>query len=150
MVVPFERLPRWLRDIVPLLFWLSLIFYLSSQPMLLVIEDEISEKAVYKFAHFIAYGVLAWLWWRALSPDRRITWLLLGLALGLATLYGISDEFHQFFVPGRHPRLADVLFDMAGALGTVLLLRFFEWPRLFPERLVLPGVRYSHEMGRSK
>jgi VanZ family protein len=120
---------------------MGLIFSLSDQPTLIMIEDEINEKLFYKLAHILAYAGLAWLWWRALSPNRQVTWSILGLAFGLTTLYGISDEFHQLFVPGRHGRVADVLFDMAGALVTVLLLRRFQWPRLFPERLRLPEVQ---------
>ena len=141
MTSPLARLPRWVRDIAPLLFWMGLIFFLSDQPTLIVIEDEVSEKTVYKLAHVLAYAGLAWLWWRALSPNRQATWTVLGVAVGLATLYGISDEFHQLFVPGRHAQSADVLFDMAGALAMALLLRCFQWPRLFPERLRLPEVQ---------
>jgi VanZ family protein len=138
---PVERLPRWVRDILPLFFWMGLIFFLSNQPRLIVIEDEVSEKLVYKLAHVLAYAVLAWLWWRALSPNRQATWPVLGMAVGLATLYGVSDEYHQLFVPGRHAHIADVLFDLAGALAMALLLRCFQWPRLFPERWRLPEVQ---------
>ena len=120
---------------------MGLIFFLSDQPRLIVIEDEVNEKLVYKLAHVLAYAVLSWLWWRALSPNRQVTWPVLSVTVGLATLYGVSDEIHQLFVPGRHGQLADVLFDMAGALAMALLLRCFQWPRLFPERLRLPEVQ---------
>lgn len=123
----------------PLFFWMGLIFFLSNQPRLLEIESELNERTFYKLAHVLAYAILAWLWWRALSPGRQVTWGVLGVAFSLATLYGISDEVHQLFIPGRHGRVADVLFDMAGALAMVLLLRLFEWPRLFPEHFYLPG-----------
>jgi VanZ family protein len=141
MTSPLERLPRWVRDILPLLFWLGVIFFLSDQPRLIVIEDEVGEKIFYKLSHVLAYAGLAWLWWRALSPNRQVTWIVLGMSVGLATLYGVSDEFHQLFVPGRHAQLADVLFDMSGALAMILLLRRFQWPRLFPERLRLPEIQ---------
>jgi VanZ family protein len=139
IVSSIERLPRWARDVVPLFFWMGLIFFLSDQPRLLEIESELNEKTFYKLAHVLAYAILAWLWWRALNSDRQVTWRVLGLAFTLATLYGISDEVHQLFIPGRHGRLADVLFDTAGALAMVLWLRLYEWPRLFPEHFSLPG-----------
>ncbi|HSH41142.1 MAG TPA: VanZ family protein, partial [Arenicellales bacterium] len=44
------------------------------------------------------------------------------LALGLAVLYGISDEWHQSFVPGREPDVLDVLADGVGAAVGILLL----------------------------
>jgi VanZ family protein len=33
-----------------------------------------------------------------------------------ASLYGVSDEFHQYFVPGRTPDIWDICADAAGAL----------------------------------
>lgn len=132
-------LPRWLRDFMPLLFWMALIFWLSNQSILLDIENDAGEKTFYKSAHFIAYAVLAWFWWRALSPQREAVWPLLWLAFGLTVLYGVSDEIHQLFVPGRHGRFADVLFDSSGALAMVLLLRTVTRLRTFPENLFVPS-----------
>ena len=128
-----EDLPRWIRDFGPLIFWLVLIYGLSDQSQLADIEDEITERVVYKLAHVLAYAVLAWLWWRVLAPQRQATWLVLPMAWVLSILYGISDEIHQLYVPGRSGRVADVLFNAAGALLTVLLLRRFERLRGFPE-----------------
>lgn len=120
----YYRLPRWLRDVVPLLLWLALIFTLSAQPTLLEIEDETGEKFFYKISHIMAYAALAWLWWRALAPQRQTSWPVLLVTLTLSVLYAISDEFHQSFVPGRGPRLYDVLFDASGALAMILLIRY--------------------------
>jgi VanZ family protein len=136
MMFRLDRLPRWLRDIVPLVLWIGLIFFLSHQPTLLDVEEELGslgEKILYKSAHVLAYAVLAWLWWRVLSPGRQLTGASLWAAFILTTLYGVSDEIHQSFVPGRHARLADVLFDASGALAMILLLRRVKWLRTFPE-----------------
>ena len=132
-------LPRWLRDFAPLLFLMALIFWLSNQSRLLEIENDISEKTFYKSAHILAYAFLAWCWWRALSPQREVTWRLLWLAFGLTVLYGVSDEIHQLFVPGRYGRFTDVLFDAGGALIMILLLRRFARLRTFPENLFVPS-----------
>ena len=118
-----SRLPRRLIDLIPLVLWMGLIFWLSSRSVLIQIESDSGEKLVYKTAHMLAYAVLAWLWWRAISPNRRLTWPILSLAVALTVLYGISDEIHQLFVPGRHGQLADVLFDTGGALAMALFLR---------------------------
>jgi VanZ family protein len=130
------RLPRWLRDFAPLVIWMVLIFALSHRSVLVVIENDAGEKTFYKSAHMVAYAMLMWLWWRALSPQREARWLLLLPALGLTILYGISDEIHQLFVPGRYGRIADVLFDTGGALLMLLLLRQLKWLRTVPERLI--------------
>lgn len=38
------------------------------------------------------------------------------LGVGIAIVYGITDEIHQYFVPGRHYSLHDVLSDTVGAI----------------------------------
>jgi VanZ family protein len=118
------KLPRQMGDGVPLLLWLALIFFLSSQPTLLEIENASLSRLFFKSAHFGVYAILAWLWWRALSPHREPTWPVLTAALALTSLYGLSDEIHQLYVPGRNGRVADVLFDTAGGLAMILLLRW--------------------------
>jgi VanZ family protein len=37
------------------------------------------------------------------------------LAIGITSLYGASDEFHQFFTPNRSVEIFDWLADTAGA-----------------------------------
>lgn len=137
------KLPRWLRDFIPLVCWLGLIFWLSSHSVLIKIQDQAGEKLFYKSAHMLAYAVLAWLWWRALTRARVTTWTVLAWAFTLTTLYGISDEIHQLFVPGRHGQVADVLFDASGALLMILLIRRIEFLHLFPENI--PILRPKRE-----
>ena len=75
-----------------------------------------------KGAHFVTYLVLAFLWWRALSRGRLTHRAALGTAFAVAVAYGISDEFHQSFVPGRSPSPQDVLIDAAGAAAALGLI----------------------------
>lgn len=111
-------------------FWRAVIvmaalFALSSVP-----DDgtEISQKlmpppAWHNFAHVPAYAVLTWLWWRALlEANWRGSAAIVG-ALALAFGYGIFDEIHQYFVPGRFLSATDALLNGAGclvALGWIL------------------------------
>jgi VanZ family protein len=143
MWLRIEDVPRWLRDGLPLVLWMGLIFAFSSQPALINLESDTDEKMLYKTAHFIVYAVLAWLWWRFLAPQRQLNWSVLLLAFVLTTLYGITDEIHQLFVPSRHGQPADVLFDAAGALAMILLIRRIAWLRTMPEALNLPLIRLS-------
>ena len=52
--------------------------------------------------------------------------------------YAITDELHQAFVPGRTPKLLDVLIDSSGAsLGTGIDLLLVEniWKEMIQKRL---------------
>ena len=85
------------------LLWAALLYYLSDQPTVVEIHAfEYQDKAV----HLLAYGVLGMLIMGALragSNGYRVSQLL--LVTVLAGLYGLLDEYHQSFVPGRHPAM---------------------------------------------
>lgn len=112
----------------PVLFWMGLIFFLSSRsfshlPPLLPGTD--------KVVHMIIYAVLCGLMHRALrfQPLDRIASFSLFIALALTPLYGISDELHQLFVPGRSCDVMDLLADLTGGciyVVTYLKLKFYE------------------------
>src|SRR5262245_21000950 len=70
-----------------------------------------------KSGHFIGYVILSVLLLRALSGGRiaGVSWRTALLAILFSTLYGVSDELHQSFVPHRTPDVWDVAADAAGA-----------------------------------
>jgi len=100
--------------------WAGLIFYLSHQPGTLV-QPLFPQQD--KLLHFTAYAILGFLGMgsvRAMAHGYRPqqAWLVC-LLVGL---YGITDEFHQYFIPGRTVDGFDVMADIAGGmLGTWLL-----------------------------
>jgi len=102
-----SRVGRWLA----IAGWMALIFFFSSQPQLPSAPDPWADLIFKKGAHFTVYAVLAVLFRRGLPPSRW-SW---ALSLVLTVLYAASDEWHQSFVPGRHPQLTDVLIDVCGA-----------------------------------
>lgn len=75
-------------------------------------------------AHVVAYAVLSGAWWLSWSTDRRRSRSMAFLSVLLAAGYGVVDEAHQSFVPGRTSSVADLLSDVAGAWVAVLLLRW--------------------------
>jgi VanZ family protein len=100
------------RDWLPVLVWAAVIFALSSVPDLgtglggwdLVLR---------KIAHAAEYAILGALLARATGRA--------GLAIGLGTLYAVSDEIHQSFVPGRMGSPLDVAIDAVGVgIGVAL------------------------------
>ena len=69
-------------------------------------------------AHFAEYSVLSALLSNAITlskqrPCRRVARVF--LAVLIASLYGITDEIHQLFAPGRFCDPVDWLVDTAGA-----------------------------------
>ncbi len=98
---------------VPALVWMAVIFWVSSLP-----GSEIPGGYATP-GHLIAYSVLGGLLalplLRMTGRDRAIA-----LALLAASIYGITDELHQTFVPMRTPDVADWGVDTLGAfLGAV-------------------------------
>jgi VanZ family protein len=112
-------MPTLILRLLPVILWMALIFILSSIPS----SDSAPGLGDWdKLAHMIAYGGLAWLIARALYPDSAIGWKQIILVVLLATLYGVTDEFHQSFVPGREVSLGDLAADAGGALLAACLL----------------------------
>jgi VanZ family protein len=119
------------------LYWLwpallaAMIFAASSRSHLAGPAVEGSDKVV----HFCVYGLLATLTLRALlfSGDRlarHAVWL----SIALVSLYGISDEWHQSFTPGRSVEVADWIADTSGGLLAVALYTFWTGYRRLLEK----------------
>jgi VanZ family protein len=71
--------------------------------------------------HVPAYAVLAGAWRWALNAWMRARGMRNFGGLSVTTAYGVLDEWHQSFVPGRYASLTDVALDVVGALvGTWL------------------------------
>jgi len=119
MVMLKKKFLPWL----PAVLMMAVIFGFSSTPSIELPNFGLWDVLVKKGGHMLGYGLLALAYWAGLRFEKRRGWL----ALLLAVFYAITDEFHQFFVPGRHPSVVDVLvFDGGGAaiaLGLVYLWR---------------------------
>ena len=99
----------------PVLIYCFLIFLQSSFP---AVEGLPEQQHAEKVIHFAAYGLLGFLFYRALTTSRireNRSHLILVSSL-LSALYGASDEIHQYFVPQRSAEVADML---ANALGSI-------------------------------
>lgn len=131
-----NRVLRW----VLLIAWLVFIFIMSNTPGDLSTEQsdivvrligklgvDISGEfkstisfCVRKAAHVSEYTILFILVYRVLVLyiEKRRTRLY---ALIVVFLYASSDEFHQYFIPGREAAFRDVLIDTSGGLIGILL-----------------------------
>jgi VanZ family protein len=76
-------------------------------------------------AHFVEFFVLVWLLERALAKLTALSPLSsAACAVAAATVYGLLDEIHQRFVPGRSASPYDWGIDvLASALAGLLIVR---------------------------
>jgi VanZ family protein len=117
---------------LPVLVWMALILVLSGRSDLPVRSNPVTGEVAHttywsaKVAHVVEYAVLGGLLFRA-ATARGGGFRLAPLpatvgVVAAATIFGAVDELRQSFVPGREPRLSDVVLDGASALGMVAVV----------------------------
>lgn len=115
---------------LPAMLWMAVIFVISDQPTVPQLPGMMSSLTSV-IGHFSVYFVLAILLWWALAPlDLAVRQRLL-LAFTIAVLYGVSDEWHQSFVPGRYPSFFDVATDAVGAGSGLIAIHLAARSRTF-------------------
>jgi VanZ family protein len=117
---------QFMSRFLPPVLWMLAIYAVSSLNTLpgpqtgeVVWWDFILKKT----AHMIEYGILFYLWQRALNwnkPEKNKAYFVSAV---IVFIFAVSDEYHQSLTPGRNPRFYDVGFDMLGAGLMYLKLR---------------------------
>jgi VanZ family protein len=97
------------------------IFFLSHQP-----GDSFSLPDIInidKALHALVYTILGLAAFLALSPSlqQRHPLLSSGAVVLFCLLYGITDEFHQSFIPGRCSSGGDLIADTLGGVLAVIV-----------------------------
>ncbi len=96
----------------------GLIYWLSSQSHLSVpYAFDMQDKLI----HAAAYAVMAYLFWQTWHRRLPALWLVWMTVL-FCSMYGISDEWHQSFTPGRDASVYDWLADTLGAFLLTITL----------------------------
>lgn len=140
MKVKIFKITVW----IACLSWMGMIFYFSSQPSGVSLQesgsilvqmnkiekddvDNISDSKVLKLqhnirksAHFILYSGLGFLAALSIALITYKSLITYSVAWLIAVLYSISDEVHQYFVPGRGPTFSDIKLDTVSALAGVV------------------------------
>ena len=143
--------PPWsafLKNWAPVALWAAMIFLFSTDlfsssntagflgPLLSAIYSGITaaqfdaiHRVIRKSSHWTEYFIFSLLLIRALQGRvnskvelRRAVWIL-----AIVSLYALSDELHQAFVPSRTASLADVAIDSVGGICGIL------WTYLCPK-----------------
>jgi len=119
------RYPRWLVVWGPAAGWAVVLFLLSElQGVPLRPWVALNDKAVHLALYSVLGGLLGW----ATFASRRPRWPGNGIppfvAICVGWLYGLSDELHQAFVPGRTPSVGDWLADAVGVVVGYVVARY--------------------------
>lgn len=112
---------RFAKYWMPVIIYAGIIFYFSSlsEPLRKIPLFPHADKII----HFFEFAFLGLLLRRALLNSSRlyfeshaIRWTII-----FGMIYGITDEFHQSFVPGRDAGVPDLFFDSIGILASLWL-----------------------------
>lgn len=106
---------------LPAMSYAAAIIIVSSIPD--ISAHQLKFLAADKLAHFVEYGLFAYLSSRSIRQVAGPTGVRPLIISGLfVTLFAIIDEFYQSFVPGRTSDIFDVLVDFLGAALVLFLL----------------------------
>ena len=90
---------------------------------------DVTDFIIRKVAHVTEYAVLSLLVSRSVGIKMNSTIRERLVPAGISSLYALSDEFHQSFVPSRGATYTDVMWDTLGALLGTGILQFIHRPR---------------------
>ncbi len=109
---------------LPFFLWAAVIFTFSSFPTRTTSEINWQDFAVKKTAHIVVYFVLTLLSYRVFLKHGVKKEKAALISMIASVFYGLSDEYHQSFTPGRDPRLRDVGFDTIGAVLAIYFIKY--------------------------
>lgn len=108
---------------IPSIVWMIVIFILSSMTGS-DLQNTFPFFSDFNWGHFVAYFILAIAYYFALHRKVKHPKVLY-IIIVLSILYGITDEFHQYFTPSRVPDINDLLADGIGAAVAAILLNIW-------------------------
>jgi VanZ family protein len=141
--MPYEQMRRFLKNWLPVMVWVGVIFFGSTDlmsaehtsrfivPFLLWLKPDISAETlasihfiVRKCTHVGEYAILALLLLRAatlMTNSNRSIPILYVSVWGVCLFVAATDEFHQTLVASRGASVQDIMIDSSGAvLGLVI------------------------------
>lgn len=88
-------------------------------------KEEIIQKIepfIRKLAHYAVYiigGILIYSFMNTFSMTMKRSFLFSQI---IGTGYAITDELHQYFIPGRSAQISDILLDAFGVLTGIIMM----------------------------
>jgi VanZ family protein len=120
--IDYTQTMRKLRFWFPVVIWMAVIFVFSSRQKVALTESYIVSFLFFKTLHLVEYCILYGVTYRALRntiQKQNASWIL---AFIIISLYAVTDEVHQRFVPTREGTVRDAIIDMfAGGFAWIYL-----------------------------
>jgi VanZ family protein len=119
-VSPGVRGGKFLKFWFPVILYSGIIFCVSAVPYM---RPPLETGNIDKAIHILEYLLFGFLLARAFQQQ----WPAIGIGRVVtlcALLYGISDEYHQSFVPGRDADVSDVIADTIGGFLGAWIYQF--------------------------
>lgn len=132
-----KSLKYWL----PPILWALVIFTFSTLQTTPTSQIYWKDFLVKKTAHIVEYGIFASLLYRAFINSGENEKKAMLVSVLIAFVYGITDEFHQGFTPGREPTVRDVLIDAFGA--TLFIYGFIGNINKLPKKIQTLAKKYE-------
>lgn len=123
MISIINKYPKYFFYIPLVLYWI-LLLVLTSLPSDALPTVAFSDKV----NHFLAYFGLAVLLGGTLYHQKRFSFFSVNYVLAtiiISSVYGIIDELHQLFIPGRYAEFYDWLANFTGVLAGTFLIYMF-------------------------
>lgn len=110
----------------PAALYMALIFYLSSGP----VPEPVKHTPIFvqiKFSHIAEYAALNLLLFFAIRMTTKVPYGWAAVySIFLTSIYGLTDELHQVFVPGRSASFIDSFTNLGAATGIQIIILIFK------------------------
>lgn len=107
---------------LPLIVSSLVVFIISAQPTSpFILKTEWGEDKIWHFVGYFIYGIAAQIFSIGYFKTKM---QILSLAFVISFVFALSDEIHQYFVPGRSCDIFDLLAD---CLGISISLFFYNF-----------------------
>lgn len=117
------KIMRLIIKVLPFIY-MGLIWLLSSKPADAYVTFRAYDGLIKESLHLVEFGILYGLFVLFFLVDGKLTIKTSVFSAIVASLWGVTDEIHQYFVPYRSATVIDVVKDIIGVVACYLIVHF--------------------------
>ncbi len=109
---------------IPLtIYWITL-FVLTSIPKGVSINIGFNDK-IKHFGAYLLLSMFMYLFLEVQTKFKKVKSRIFLITVFIISFYGVIDEIHQYFIPGRTCEFLDWIADLFGAVVGASIIRYF-------------------------